>query len=317
MVKALFGKYEQKSSNAKKDDTLKETSSNIREPCSEKPHDDLEEITPGKFPWPELFPLFAGKIDSNTMNIFTSRIMSNSHHIKGEGAKSKKSFLDFKTCFCLEWILVNIKGVPYWVRCGNMFNLYSQGCFIHARTQYKDGPNRLYYQLEKGRSGNWGMIKNKYLDEVEAEPTEEQKMAEAQAAADAIGEQMAVASQKGEDIKELQIKYHSLMQVIAKLRKNVAKESQDTTTLHQHGQSKAAQPASAQGYHTKVDAPPIYSSRRKAGISAPGNLVLDKKRAGMNDSNNKYKSNAYFSTLANISEGGQNAQQSKPKKKKN
>ena len=313
MGRALFGKYKRKSSKTD-DNAPKETSSNTREPCSELPHDDREEITPGKFPFPELFPLFAGKIDHDTMNIFTGRIMSNSHHMKGEGAKSKKDFLRFKACFCLEWIRVDINGVLYWVRCGNMFNLYSPGCFTHTRAQYKEGPNSLYYRLARNLPGNWGMIKNTYLEEEKDEPTEEQKIAEAQASADAVAEQIAVASQKGESIQELQNAYNKFMQVVATSHMEMAKEPHNSSAAHQNEQSKTAQPVSARGFHTNIVAPPIYGNRRKPGGSAPGNLVLDKKRAAMNDSNNRYKSNAHYGALAGISEEGQSTERRKPKK---
>jgi hypothetical protein len=288
----------------KKGSATTATTENTQESSPNNREDD-EEITPGKFPFVEIFPAFKGaQFDPDIMNIFTGRIMSNSHHMKGEGAKSKRDFQKFKACFCLEWIPVYIDALPYWVRCGNMFNLFSQGCIVHSRSQYKDGPNRIYYLLSEGNSGNWGMLKNLRLKEEEVGPTREQTLAKAQEDAEMVGEQIAVAAKEGKSLEELQTAHQELLQIIAKLYKEKANNPRDSAALQQFGMSKAAPAASAQVLLTTNSVAPIYGSRRRPGDSAPGNSLLDKKRVAMNDSNHRFKCNKHFGTLDNVPEEG-------------
>jgi hypothetical protein len=205
----MFGKFIHKSSKAKdknpavNTENNKNLSSNGRVPCQEHYHNDDEVITPSGFPFREIFPAFQGEFDVNTMNIFTGRIMSNSHHMKNEGPKTRKHFRNFNACFCLEWIQVMIDGAIYWVRCGDIFNLYSAGCYNHPKSLYKDGPNRVYFLLGKGKCGNWGMIKNIHIQPEEEESTEERERAQAQKDLEGLGEHIAMASQQGRDVEQL------------------------------------------------------------------------------------------------------------------
>lgn len=111
------------------------------------------------FPFDEIIPNWKGEaFDAHFMNAATGRTFKNRHHVKGEGTKKRSDFERFEFAFCLEWIDRIVDGVTLRDRCYNQFTVKSNGCIDHPRTEYKDGPNRVYYKLIRGEACNWGML---------------------------------------------------------------------------------------------------------------------------------------------------------------
>lgn len=122
-------------------------------------HADDEQFYAKSFPFSELIPNWKGEqFDAHLMNAATGRTFKNKHHVKGEGAKKRSDFERFEFAFCLEWIDRTVDAVTFRDRCYNQFTVKSGGCMDHPKTEYKDGPNRVYYSLIRGEVCYWGML---------------------------------------------------------------------------------------------------------------------------------------------------------------
>jgi hypothetical protein len=316
-VKAFLGKKKGSTSEVSAQQAVV-PAPNARVPCQEHIHPDDEEISPNDFPWAEIFPTSVGaNFDPNFMNIFLARVFSKSHHMKGEGAKTKKDFQKFKTCFCLDWILIYINGAWYWVRCGHMFNLYSQGCISHPRASHKDGPNSIYPLLHNGKSGSWKMIKN--LNVEEGQLTGEEICAKLQADADALCELMAVAASNDESTEQLEEAHKAKTQLIAETWARIGTQQRHAeAAASQSGKGKvvavAAPVTAADSLRSPGAAPVVYGAWRRAGNSAAGNQFLDQKQAALHSGRNKYRTNAQWQKLATVAEEGQLSERKRSKK---
>jgi hypothetical protein len=282
---------------------------NGRVPCQERTHPDDEVIPANAFPFSELFPAMAGSaFDPHTMNIFTGRKFDAKHHVRGEGPKTKQHFLSFKVAFCLEWRAEKINGVWYWVRCGNSFNVHSNGCIDHPRVSHKDGPNCVYPKLLAGEEITWGDLKNKHVESEEAPLTEEQKYAKEKEEIEVMGELMAATSLTGEDTEELQAEYQARNLKMSRMRRPTGARQQDPAAM-----SKAAPAALADITNTRMA--PVYGSRRRPGDSAPGVPMLDQKRAAPTNGRKFFRSNMPNPSLAPLPEQGQPTERRKGRKK--
>jgi hypothetical protein len=124
-------------------------------------HADHEQFTAKSFPFEELIPLWKGeKFDPHLINAATEQTFSKGHHAKGEGVKKRANFERFEYAFCLEWKGRTIKGVTFRDRCYNEFDVKSNGCHDHPKTEFKEGPNMGYYCLARGEVCNWGLLKD-------------------------------------------------------------------------------------------------------------------------------------------------------------
>lgn len=122
-------------------------------------HPDHEQFDAKSFPFDELIPRWKGEqFDPHLMNAATGRSFHNKHHTKGEGAKKRGNFERFDFGFCLEWIDRTLDEVTFRDRCYNQFTIKSQGCYTHPRTEFREGPNMVYYRLLRGEVCNWGML---------------------------------------------------------------------------------------------------------------------------------------------------------------
>jgi hypothetical protein len=134
-------------------------------------HDDL--IYPDRFPFAELIPGW-NNFDPNTKNPALNKTFAKGHHVPGGHGKHKRDFEKFTLAFCLEW---DQDAEGQWHRCYNQFTVDSNQCITHPKFQYKDGPNQIWRHLKEGRVGNWGMLKNRHMEqeqmpETTAEPAE-------------------------------------------------------------------------------------------------------------------------------------------------
>jgi hypothetical protein len=232
------------------------------------------------------------------MNAATGTMFTDSHHVKGEGHKNMKDFRKFKCVFCLEWVKIMIKDLPYWVRCANMYNFKSPGCTEHPKVQFKDGPNRVYSLLAANKQATWGMIRNTQLENEPRQLTPAEQHAEAHRKLEDLGEQMAVAQLNGEDITGLEIEFQLIQQRLAQLPK-----TQNTAASQQTGPTKALPAATTDDLRVRGGTARVLNNRQKTKDLAPGNQTLDNKRSVMqNARNNKHKSKAWLNTLKSIVE---------------
>lgn len=266
--------------------------------CAEFDHEDNEEISRTTFPWLEIFPTLAGhssQARAHLKNAATGAVFSNSHHVKGQGAKKWKDFEAFECCFCLEWLLVQIpaNGPWYWVRCGNMFNRKSQQCIVHPKVQYKDGPNKIYGVLADNEIGNWGMLKNINVDNERVSSGPTQDHAELLAKSKELAEVMAKMLLEGEETNELEAELVNLEQAMSKLPKERSPAAQ------QPSKSKAVPVASLAEARANATEN-IYGRRRKASSTSAGDAVLDRK--SKQNPNQKIKSHIAFSMMPTVGE---------------
>ncbi|KAH7079943.1 hypothetical protein BKA63DRAFT_590183 [Paraphoma chrysanthemicola] len=157
-------------------------------------HDDDEEIHPGNFPWKELVPGWQD-MDVNTKNPAIGKVFKNTHHVPGAGTKKKKDFEKFTFALCLEWVWDEEKGK--WRRCSNQFCVNSQQCTKHLRTWHKDGPNQIWKHMKEGRVGNWGMLKNRHLED--KKPSAPAAALSYHQGMDKLTEEVEIRVKKGED----------------------------------------------------------------------------------------------------------------------
>ncbi|KAJ4309669.1 hypothetical protein N0V94_008819 [Neodidymelliopsis sp. IMI 364377] len=124
-------------------------------------HADDETITAQSFPFDELYPRWRGdEFNPDFMNAATGVVFSKAHHVKGKAQKQRRNFANFEFAFCLNWMLRNIDGKPVWDRCYNTFTVKSGGCMIHPKTQFRDGPNKIFEAVNRGDVATWGDLKN-------------------------------------------------------------------------------------------------------------------------------------------------------------
>jgi hypothetical protein len=286
-----------------------------RKPCQEQDHENDEQIDRYNFPFREVFPVFSSNPNPNMLNAATGAMFRDSHHVKGEGVKTLKDFRDFKCVFCLEWVKLMIGDLPYWVRCSNQYNLKSPGCTDHPKVQFKDGPNQLYTLLFANKTATWGMLRNAQLENEPRPLTLAEQRAKVERESEEIGEQIAVTKSKGEDIKELQIKFQLSQQLLAQLSKNNNSRSKNRATPQQTGGIKALPAVSTEGLRVRGGSAGVLNNRQKAKDSAPGNQALDNKRFVTQNPKNNHKSKVWLNTLKSVAEEPP-TQRKKPKQAK-
>ncbi|KAF2820693.1 hypothetical protein CC86DRAFT_459646 [Ophiobolus disseminans] len=139
---------------------------------TEREHDDTEPIDPNRFPWAELIPNWS-ELDPNTKNPSMDKKFTKGHHVPhGDHGKKKKDFEKFTFGFCLEWIL-DTDGT--WVRCCNTFTTDSNQCTVHGKTTHKDGCTQIWKLMKDGKTGYWGMLKNRNVSKEVAPMSVEQQ----------------------------------------------------------------------------------------------------------------------------------------------
>jgi hypothetical protein len=126
---------------------------------NEGQHADDEPIYPSRFPFAELIPGW-DNFDPNTKNPALNKNFASGHHAPGGTGKKRRDFENFTLAVCLEW---KQDSEGKWRRCYNQFTVDSDQCTTHPKVQYKDGPNKVYKIMKDGREGNWGMLKNSYI----------------------------------------------------------------------------------------------------------------------------------------------------------
>jgi hypothetical protein len=299
--------------------TEQDSAWNDRVPCQELDHPDDEPIYASSFPFDELFPkMKKHKCIEKLKNLFTGALFSDVHHMKNKGLKSLKDFYNFDACFCAEWVKVMINDQPYWVRCGNMFNRLSPGCTDHLKASFKDGPNRIYTEMGANRPGNWGMLKNKYLEHEVVPQTAAQKAAEKfasmQKKISTVAEQLAAMYETGQDTTALEAEQLQRLQLISKMRKDRFPPAQGGATLQQSGGNKAQPAASTDGLR-HGGATGISGGRKKSTDSATGDRLLNAKAKAKQNPNGRRNIQATVAMLATIAEEEPVSQRKKPRHK--
>jgi len=246
-----------------------------RKSCIEQNHADDEEFGPRDFPFHELIPALARpNFNPNTKNAATGSVFDDSHHLKGIGCKTRKRFMDFNCCFCLEWEPFMVNGKTVWGRCLNMFNRESPGCCKHGRTLFKDGPNSVYAELAANRTCNWGMLKNKTLQAEQAKaakttvPTPGEMHAKAKKQLALLDEQIGQLDVNGEDTTDMELERVELMKRMSRLKKESTRTNHGTTRPPDG--TKAMPATSTDGL--RAPGAGANGGRRK-GAKAPGGIT--------------------------------------------
>ncbi|KAG9188401.1 hypothetical protein G6011_02324 [Alternaria panax] len=222
--------------------------------------------------------------NDNVMNGATGTPFQSSHHVPGEGAKSRKDFKDGKFGFCLEWRGLEHEGKVHRVRCMNSFAVKSQQCTDHPKTVFKDGPNRVYDLMNWRETVTYGMIKDSGTEE--APLTDDQLKSKAVEELTNLQVKMDEAIENGQDVDELNA-------TIAAKEKAI---SNKTYLLEKRLDTKVAATS-------KFSSPgAIYSSRKTASNSAPGNPTLDAK-ANRNPNDKKKRKTGYTKGFTNSLQG--------------
>lgn len=212
-----------------------------------------------------------GDWNDNVMNGATGVSFESSHHVPEGGAKSRKAFRDGIFGFCLEWVYVNHEGKSHRVRCMNSFSVKSPQCTDHPKAVFKDGPNRVYDLMNWGKTVTWDMIKDANAEKVPL--TDTQLKTRALDELKNIEARISETSQSGNNVKELVSMYSALQKAIS---------NREYLLWDRSNASDAISPIPVSGA--------IYSSRKTASNSAPGNAALDDKaKRNPNDKKNKGK----------------------------
>jgi hypothetical protein len=225
----------------------------------------------------------SGAWDDNVKNGATGALFDQSHHVSGEGAKSRAAFKEGKLGFCLEWIDFEHEGEVFRVRCMNEFAVKSQQCTDHPKAVYKDGPNRIYDLMNWGETVTYGIIKDTGA-QTEVRVTDDERKAQALEALAAVEAKLAEVYQSGKDVAELERQcsaMHRAIRVKTYLLGNRSDKGEATPQRR-----------------TSV---PIYNSRTTVSNSAPGNPVLDAK-ARRNPNDKKKCKTDYVKPLGSIDE---------------
>jgi hypothetical protein len=153
----------------------------------------------------------------------------------------------------------------------NSFSVKSPQCTDHPRAVFKDGPNRVYDLMNWGKTVTWDMIKDANAEKVPL--TDTQLKTRALDELKNIEARISETSQSGNNVKELVSMYSALQKAIS---------NREYLLWDRSNASDAISPIPVSGA--------IYSSRKTASNSAPGNAALDDKaKRNPNDKKNKGK----------------------------